>query len=247
MSIKKYSNKITLAILIIGILTSCDKKIHWDVDEGQTRLIVEAYFTDQFIKQSIKLTKTASFYSKNVPSPVSGAQVEVRDGTNIYKFLEETPGSGIYLTHDSVAGEVGKGYQLTINLIEPIGGITNYTSSCSMKPAMKIDSITSEENIQNFFGVEDKSKEVRMWGRELPEEGDYYMVKLYINSHLESDTLSKISFINDEAINGYYFASTINVLFRTNKINDGDTLSINLYSINKDYFNFINNMLQESG
>jgi hypothetical protein len=234
-----------LVLTILVDLTSCEKKIHWDVGEGQTRLIVEASFTDELIRQKIKLTKTASFYDTLVPQPVSGAEVKVEDGSNNYNFIEDIPGSGTYFSQNAVAGNVGKGYSLSISLVTPIGGFQKYTANCVMKPVMKIDSITSEESITSFLGNTDTSKVVRFWGRDLPEEGDYYMAKLFINNKLYSDSLHKIAIVSDEAINGLYISSPLNTIFSNKEIKEGNIVSVKLYSINKEYFDFVNNLLGE--
>jgi hypothetical protein len=238
--------KILLSIITLFVLSSCEKKIHWDVGENQARLIVEGSFTDELIRQKIKLTKTASFYEASIPQPVSGADVKVSDGINNYKFTEDVPGSGIYFTQNKVAGNVGKGYNLSISLQTPIGGIQNYSASCVMKPVMKVDSSSTEESITtSILGVSDTVKIVRIWGRDLPEEGDYYMAFLYINNILNTDSLQKISLMSDEGINGLYLTNPFNGFFGTNVIKEGDTVSIKLFSINKDYYDFVNNAVLE--
>jgi len=126
--------KYILISLVIFSAFSCQEEIDLNLkDEKFSRLVVDGSFTNEFQRQTVYLSKTAN-YSANEPSPkVSGAIVSISDGIKIFNLSETAP--GVYQT-DSMTGEVGKTYNLTIDY----NGKT-YNAESKMNPVTKIDSI----------------------------------------------------------------------------------------------------------
>jgi hypothetical protein len=74
------------------------------------RLVVEGLITNEYKRHMVKLTQTGKVATDQY-LPVSGAEVAISDGSNIFPLYENTP--GIYLT-DSLQGVVGGTYTLNI-------------------------------------------------------------------------------------------------------------------------------------
>ncbi len=62
---------------------------------------------------TVLLTRTTSYYYNQSAPPVTGADLQISDGTAVYILTEDEP--GVYRTDPSVYGEAGKdiyaGYQ----------------------------------------------------------------------------------------------------------------------------------------
>src|SRR5688500_8546715 len=76
-----------------------------DYIEGKqsTRLVVEGLITNEYKRHMVKLTRTGKVATDHY-EPVSGAELTISDGTNIFLLIEIE--KGIYLT-DSLQGFVG--------------------------------------------------------------------------------------------------------------------------------------------
>lgn len=95
-------------------LFSCDKQVDWDLKYQEVDLlVVEGKITNEAGPHEVRLSKP--LYEMNgTPEPVSGADVEINDGTSIHVLIEDPDRAGIYLTPAGFAGEVGRYYQLRI-------------------------------------------------------------------------------------------------------------------------------------
>ena len=104
-----------LLILLTISHVSCIHEIEWKGAETTSNsLVVEGLFTDVAQKHVVKLSRTLPVAGKRDPLAVSGAQVSITDGNNLFLLTEEE--AGIYVTESDVKGEVGKKYTLNIQL-----------------------------------------------------------------------------------------------------------------------------------
>ncbi|NTW32867.1 MAG: DUF4249 domain-containing protein [Bacteroidetes bacterium] len=211
--------------LVILSAYSCQEEIDLNLkDEKFSRLVVDGFFSDEFQKQTIYLSKTTN-YSKNEPAPkVSGAIVSVSDGINTFNFSETEP--GIYQT-DSIAGEVGKTYNLSINY----DGKT-YNAESKMNPVTKIDSI----RLVYLFTAEGKDHyEWRMSAQDSSLAGQYYLSIPYIDDIKFNNFLFWATY-SDDYINGTYLNDmSMGVI----EFENGNIFKLKWYAIDKKYSNYI--------
>lgn len=231
--------KIILYIpILILILASCEEKIELDLDEDYTRLVVEGSVTDNEVQQTIYLSTTASYFSDEQTPRVSGANVTVSEGSNVYDFTEAMPGK--YVSTDYFAGEQGKEYTLRIELKEELGGESVFTATEKMPVKLQLDSIAAAP-----LPVEVNGRDVQVlgYGQEPPMEGNYYMWDLYVNGVLLSDTLDKKTFTDDEMVNGSYIPG-LPIYYYDGSPND--TIEIRTQSITEQYYGFLLAFIQEA-
>ena len=106
---------------------SCVERIEIRLDDSYTKLVVDGGITTDTMAHTILLSESVGYYY-NQPAPsVSGAIVQISDGTDIFTLEEETP--GVYRTDPSFFGVAGKTYTLDIKLAAQIGGFTDYTGN----------------------------------------------------------------------------------------------------------------------
>jgi len=228
-------------IYTIGLITSCEKEIPWDTEEMSVMLVVEGSFTNELKKHQMKLSLSANYFY-NQPTPkVSDAIVTLSDGTLVYNLFENPVGSGIYETHDSVAGTPGKTYTLDIRLREPVNQTTHYYATGEIIPGIEMDSLIAliYENPVYYSGAEDMDSLLIIiiaMGQEPFEIKNYYQLNLYESQVLINDTIDEVVVVDDkEGMNGEY----VNSFFFFEQFDLGDTVQLEMISVEKNYFDFI--------
>ena len=234
-----YTNKIFfLTLVLVSIVAiSCTEKIDIQLDESYTRLVVDGTITTDTMAHTVVLTSTSSYFY-NQPAPfVSGASVSITDGTQTFGLSEVTP--GIYRTLPDVFGVAGKTYTLTINLAKAIGGYSDYTAISAMSPVNSLDSVSllfHPEWTKNGLW------EVKCYVQE-PPTIDFYRFMIYKNSTLLTDTLNEWFVTDDKFFNGNYTNGATVAYLRQGSAQEGliegDTVTVEVNSISKDYYNFV--------
>jgi hypothetical protein len=232
--------------LISSILVSCTEEIEVELDTTYARLVVDGSVSADTGRYMIELTTTSDYFS-NVPAPrVVSATVELSDGENTFPLTETIPGvSGSYTTEEDFCGKPGKTYRLSIQLQEPIGGKDGYEASSDLKTVTIIDSVATK--LQPDWGPEGIWL-IKLWAQEPGDEENFYMFNLYRNGTLLTDTITKKVVADDRFINGNYM-NGIDVMYLNNAnswetIKPGDTITLQMSGITKEYYNFINQVRQ---
>jgi hypothetical protein len=240
------NKRIIILIAVALIAASCTEKINLKLDSTFTRLVVDGHIKSDTLPYTITLTKTSDYFS-NEPAPrVVNATVSLTDGTNTFPLTETFPGSsGVYQTDPKFAGIIGKNYTLNISLPEAIAGTKLYSASSDLIRVTKLDSI------QTVFRPEigkDGFWQVKLYAQDPPGSKNYYMLNLYRNGILWSDTITKVTVSDNQFFAGRYI-NGINVFFINNShkwetLIPGDTVMVELSAITKEYFEFINEVQQ---
>jgi hypothetical protein len=228
-------------ISLAGFLVSCREKIELKLDSTFTRMVVEGSITNQAMVHTVHLTATSDYFTSVEPPPVTGALVEISDGTQVFPLTETAP--GVYQTDPSVKGNPGKKYTLTIRGIDINGDGAKeiYTASEVMKPVMVLDSVVVEK--QKPLSTPQLYK-VNGWGKEPSTPDDCYMWNYWLNGKLQSDTLSKSVFIDDTFVNGSYIPGL--TIFDEIKAQTGDTILVETRALTRQYYDFIVTLMLET-
>ena len=133
------------AILIMMVVSSCEKVIDIDLNTKDPKIVIEAIVDDQPGPYYVRLSTTVNFDEPNNFPPVTGARVIINDdqfGNDT--LIEISP--GLYQT-TSLQGVYGHTYTLQVNT--PSGEA--YTSVCKMPELVPYDSLTVDS--LSFFGA----------------------------------------------------------------------------------------------
>ena len=240
-------NKRIFIILAVGIFAaSCTEKINLKLDTTYTRLVVDGFIRSDSGVYTVNLTKPSDYFS-NAPSPREvNATLTLSDGTNTFPLTETVPGqSGIYQTGPNFSGIRDKVYQLHITIAEVIAGTQDYTASCKLESVTRLDSIKTEFNPN--FG-KDGHWEVKVYAQDPPGRKNYYLMNLYRNNKLWSDTINKVNVTDNQFYAGKYIdgatAFYINNSNTFETLYPGDTIMVELSAITKEYYDFINQVKQ---
>ncbi len=233
----RYIKSIILFFLLSILVFSCTEKIDIKLDDSYTRLIVDGSITTDTMVQTVILRTTSSYYY-NEPTPmVSGAQVSISDGTRTFNLKEDS--AGYYRTEASVYGIAGHTYTLNVKLAKAIAGHTDYTAISKLNPIVSLDSVS-------LLFHPDWSKngiwEVKCYVQE-PPTIDFYRFLILKNRLLLTDTINEWFVTDDKFFNGNYTNGATVAYLQQGSARDGlspgDTVTVEVNSIGKDYFNFI--------
>jgi hypothetical protein len=235
---------IYITFILLIFISACTEDFDVELESTYIRLVIQGSISDVRTAHQISLTKSADYFS-NTPAPtVTGATVSINDGENTFNLTEIS--DGLYET-DTMAGEVGKTYTLSINS----EGET-YSASSKLNFCAPIDSINfgfydysyNEEEIEDSADIKEPYLYVLLNAMEPETPGDYYLWNVYKNGVLESDTLHELNFSDDYFINGFYMYD-VTVQY-VEEVSVGDTITLEMQSVNEEYYNYIIQLLSET-
>ncbi len=228
--------------IIAGILVlfSCEDimDVSFTNDSGRD-LVVEGSITTDVQSHRVTLSFTGDYFNKSAREMATGAEVSISDGDSTFILHELTDGD--YYTEADVQGETGKTYTLNVKLED--GRL--FAASEKLLPCADFDSISQSRNHQSYNG--DYVYDVLFYGKEPEPLGHSYMYLLYINNVLYSDSLSELSFANDDFVNGKYVRDYIVYRIRESDIHpDYAWVTLEMHSISPAYYDYLSAMLLET-
>lgn len=245
----------------MAFFAACTEDIVIDVEEGNHRIGVEASFTNEMKRHETILSYTADFYNQNEIQMVSGATVYVTDGVDTMYYYEDDEQPGHYFT-DSVAGLKNTVYRLCVEAVDQYGETQSlFAESLIPDNVESIDSLAikhyngSNDSVPSVFLI-DTVEWVYPYFQSLPDPGIIYMPKVWKNDTLVSDSLSLTLMIPQGGFAGYYvngpemLESNKEIpigYFLRSKLNDGDEIRADLYSITPDYYYYFYSILMSTG
>lgn len=226
----------SLVFVLFIVMTSCTERIDLELDSTYTRLVVEGYLTTDTTTHWVRLTRSKDYYSGNPATVISGAEVNLSDNNSTFQLMENPDKPGYYETPANFYGTPGIEYALGINLPEEIGGSSTYSAACELKPVGEIDSI------QVVYNEDWEGYEVRIFAWE-PPTTDWYIFQVIKNGVLLTDTIDEFWTSDDRFFNGNYTNGITVGFIDANNPNEapvpGDTITLKMSGITKDYYNFI--------
>jgi hypothetical protein len=240
--IKKILHIVLLAMLAAG----CTEKVDLKLDTTYTRVVVDGNIQTDTGVYRVTLTKSADYFANEAVPKVVNAGVTLSDGVNSFVLHETVEGaSGVYETAPGFAGQVGKHYTLHVALPESVAGINSVDASCTLPSVTHLDSIGALFHPE--WGKEGVWT-IRLWAQEPGNEINYYLFNLYRNGKLMTDTITKKVVSDDKFYNGSYMTG-VDVIYLNNEhkwetIYPGDTIMLQMSGITKEYYDFVNQVVQ---
>lgn len=226
-------------IFFVFVLTSCTDVVDVDVPKAAPRLVVEASVDwekgTQGNEQSIKLTMSTPFFDNLNATNVSGATVRVTNNATNQVFVFPDQGDGIYATTNFVP-VLNQSYTLEIGY----QGET-YIAEETMIPVVDIDEVSQAR----VGGFNDDALEVDIYFNDPPNEENFYLFRF----EEEGDLLPELLAIPDEFTDG----NRMKVFFEKEEDEDtgqeefepGDIAHIKFYGISKQYFNYMDLLIDQ--
>ncbi|GGF03320.1 DUF4249 domain-containing protein [Flavobacterium limi] len=235
--LKKYNfiNKllILLSLLFVQFFSSCEETVNLDLETGETRLVVDAEIIWQKgttgNEQTIKISKTAPYYNNTTPK-VSGAQVRIENSDgDVFTFNETSPGSYVCTNFVPV---INMNYTLYVT-----------AEGQSFTAVEKLTSVTPIEKVEQAivpdFGGEDVI-ELTFYYKDPANEVNYYL------TDYQSDFLlfPEYELTDDDLFNGNEVSTRFS---DEDKMKPGKTVHITHRGISKNFYNYMNLILEIYG
>ncbi len=234
-------------LVAVCFLVACTARIDITTEDGEERLVIYGYITNDTTQHAIRITRSAGYFATTPPVGVSDAQVVLRTDNELISLSESPDTPGLYLTAAGVAGTEGKTYTLQVMLdFDEDGQTETFEASSRMPYSSEIDSITLVPS--TLF---DNLIEVQLYGR-LPEnDRSYFSFHARRNQVVLNDSLSGFFIVDDEHIKQNEFAGLACFYIDQDEENErlvsGDTVTLRVDVLPKDYADFLENARHELG
>jgi len=233
-----------IGISLAFTLYACEDPIDINLDKGESQLAVDALVLVNDGPATIRLTKTTPYFENGGKAPgVSGALVQLTSekGT-VYTFTEVEKIPGNYVSSDSIRGETGEVFNLSIKYNEQA-----FFSTSRLVRGTPIDTLYQEERAAEFGNEAGKYLYFQATDPVGPNDFCWMRYSLNGQNDLRYNRL-RAAFPVDAAFNpgaadGLEFIYPIR-----NSINGpkgyliGDTLAVELLSIDAEQWRFLKEM-----
>jgi hypothetical protein len=243
MTLKKYRLEAyaVTGLIIMAMLSSCQKVINIDLNSASPQLVVEANISDKPGPYYVKLSKTVNFDNITSIPAVTGAIVEMSDSAGSSETLTELI-NGIYKTN-SVKGIPGHTYRLTI---KTDGQVFESISTMPYPVAdLKLSITRDMEERPSIGGGSDEQPERYQVNYVITDPAqfkNYYRFAVYHkNREISSRRVFDDQFHNGKLISDEFrLNDTINFM-------PGDTIGIELRNIDSGAYNFFRTLREGIG
>lgn len=239
-----YKNIVPGAILlVIVLLSSCQKVIELDLNSTDPVLVMEANIYDLQGPYTVELHKTVNFSDDNSFPPCTNAAVTIHDNEGNSELLTETF-PGIYKTA-SLQGTAGRTYTISVT-----ADGKNYQGVSNLPAAVAIDTliITTSTGFGGSpgggggMGGSDSSKSISVHFTDPTGITNYYRLVEIVNG----TPVNTFSITSDLYQDGYSIKETVREGSDI-KLKTGDIVTIQLQSIDKNVYEYFRTFNETSG
>lgn len=220
--------------MLLIFMASCEDPIQIDLPTNPDLVVVEGWISNQLTHQQILLSQTQAFNDQSGPTLINGAQVTVFNNLNeAFRFAQQENGS--YQSTAPFQAMDSLFYRLEVVLSSNDTIISPFES---VPRSVNIDSVTfrSAELRSNdnpnlietiYFPV--------TFAQDPADIRNHYRWKISKNSIL-FNAPNDLELLDDSAINGNFFPNE----FRSFQFDFGDVLNVEMQTISKGAFDFLN-------
>jgi len=219
-------------IIPMGLtLLSCTKVVDINLNDAAPKIIIEGGVSDKLASCSVKVSKTINFDEPNDFPSVTGALVSITDEFGENTTLSETS-AGLYKA-DFYRGISGKTYTVTVSA----EGKT-YTASSTMAYPIAIDTLIPQRITFDHFSKTETLNYVKIEYQDPKGQDNYYRFIEKINSTISTDIMIDNDLLRDGNVISQQIYS------ENPPIQEGDTITVYLQTIQKDIFNYFEQLSQ---
>lgn len=221
-----------LFFLIACLATfGCQDVIEVDLPTEEPRLVVDALIRledmdSPTVLVQIKASLTSSFFKEVVPAELDEITITNTESDAVLTLEESVPDTGIYENvwdlEELTQGEVELNIQYNGQ---------SYMAKANFVPTVPLDSL--EQGTTTLFG--DDETEVILSFTDNGERDDFYLFDFDFGEYLVSE---------DEFYQGQRFQFSF---FYDSKLEDERLVTIRILGIDRDLFNYMNQLIQQSG
>ncbi len=232
-------------LAIMMIMMSCEDPIDVPLQDGGVQVVVDAWIDNQVKDQQIILSLSQPYFDSSNPEVVKDAQVVVSRGDGaLFEFVHVADGRYVWTSNGESLGKEGDVFTLNIDYDN-----LNYKASTEIHRVPPVDSVGVEFREDEIFL--DDGYYTQFYARDPMGKGDTYWIKTFHNGRFldksqEMNIAYDAGFDAGSGIDGLIFIPPLREL--TNRLDDdllnipyeiGDTVEVELHSINNQAFNFL--------
>jgi hypothetical protein len=225
---KKTTNIISIIILLITTL-SCQDVVDVDLETSQERLVIEAIIKIEHgstgNEQTVKLTKTSSFYN-NESVPVNNATVVVKNISSNEEFNFVLTENGQYKTTSFVAIE-NASYELEVNFDNEI-----YKTTSTLLVSPEFIEVT--QSIEEGFSDEDP--EVNFIFQDFVNQEDFYRIFFIHNRPSTNEEIDDEYFIFND---NFQEDNEFEAFFESEDLITNDEITAVIYKISEQFHDYL--------
>lgn len=229
-----------ISLVIFLVLTACEDVVDIDVQEGPTRLVIEASLDwekgTEGNYQTIKLSTSTPYFDTSF-QPAIGATVSVlnvNSGTEVL-FVDQNDGNYTTTDFEPVIGDT---YALTVNYKNEV-----FTATEKMTPVPEIKGIFQSRD----DGFNDEDLEVHLVFTDPEAEENYYLFKFL----KEGELFPVFEDAKDEFINGneidWWYEIEEDEMDGLTPFEPGDTVYISMHGVSKSYYEYMKILIEQMG
>lgn len=234
-----------LCLLPVFLLEQCTEKINIKLENNQPHLVVEGMVTNEATVKTIRLSTTTDYFYTQVAPAVTLAKVTLNDDKTSVMLIENPANNGIYVTPAIYTGIPGTKYTLNIELQNAINGQKVFSASETMPKAYSPDSI---QMLYHPDWGKSGSWETQLYLQD-PPGANYYSFRGYRNDTLVTDTISNVRISDDKFYDNRYVRGMPTLFWNqehiSEKIIQEDKIKLQVGSITKEYYTFLDELKQE--
>jgi hypothetical protein len=230
---------IFFVLLFAIVFVSCDRPIHLNLNESQSRVIIEGQVTNRAGYQYVKLSRSVDFYQTGALPKITNATVSVKDSDGNEVVFIHNPNNkadsiGYYLPQTPFLGVIGKDYHLRVDVDGEI-----YEADDHLYPVTSVDSLAYriDDDEKDDPKTYNKFYEVLIYAKEPHPSKDYYLFKFYRNDSLKLYNDTDIYYTDDEAL-----GESINGISTPIFYAPGDKATIEAYSLSRTGYVFYDDL-----
>ncbi len=233
--------KILVLVSLVALFSACTEKIDINLDESSSKVVIEGSITNELKEHKVRVTRSIGYLDEHHTPEIQGTRVYLSDGTEEIQLTEVS--QGVFKTIPAMAGICGKTYTLRV-----VVDAEEYTAISTLRQVVPMDSIKVSKAPMpldpNQIWLEGKTYyNLGPFMQEPADQVNYYLFEAYKNGSIVNDTLTKKRFYDDIVVNGSYIHG-MNVIQADAQ--PGDQVNLTLYSINKDFYDFLVALYQSS-
>jgi hypothetical protein len=256
-SILSTSHIVVFLFAITLLFSACEKNIDVNFPPGEQPYVIEGYIENDVVP-IVSISRGVSFL-KNISNEdfrdlfVTNADVAISIDGGAWINLDPIDlGGAVIYTNTSISGEVGKKYDLKVEVDGKL-----FTATTTILPSHPLDSI-SIKTAPGDKGIKDSLVELTAWFSDPIQKDNFYRMLTRKNSEFFFDVAFN-SIYNDLLINGQQTSFTIFGGKQQLQNNDsadfsqygyfkrGDTVYVKWASIDKAQFDFWDSFESQSG
>ncbi|MBT2162967.1 DUF4249 family protein [Zobellia barbeyronii] len=232
----------SIVLLLFVSITSCSDVIDVEVQEGQSRLVIQASLDWEKgttgNEQIVKLSTSTEFFDTTSNTAVTGASVSVTNDVSGAEFIFIDQNNGEYTTSEFVP-VLNESYTLTV--------IHNGETYSANETMMTVTEITDlYQGLED--GFDDEELELHVEFTDPEDEDNFYLFKF----QKQGDLLPEFEVGDDEFVNGneldwWYEIEEDEDTDKIEALAPGDVVTIEMYGISEAYYGYMDILIDQIG